>query len=90
MVQKVKDLALPQLWCRWLRFDLWPREPPYAAGVGGKKKKKRTTVGFVTSVEKNVNNNSRKVRRGDIKINHCMVLICELYHLKVNRAKFTF
>ena len=86
------DLALLWLWCRPAAAAAIPRRlgTSICCRCVGEKKKKRTTVGFVTSVEKNVNNNSRKVRRGDIKINHCMVLICELYHLKVNRAKFTF
>ena len=39
----VKDLALPQLWCRWqwwLRFDPWPRNF-HIPQVQGEKKKRR-------------------------------------------------
>lgn len=43
--QRVKDPALPQLWCRLqlqLRFDLQPRELPFAAGAAFKKKLKKS------------------------------------------------
>ena len=43
LVQWVKDLALPQLWCRWqlwLRFDPWPRNFHMPQVQGGKKKEK--------------------------------------------------
>ena len=44
LVQRVKDPALPRLWCRsrilWLRFDSWPRNLR-AAGTAKKKKKER-------------------------------------------------
>ena len=38
----VKDMALPQLWCRLqlrLRFDPWPRKLPYTLGATDKEEK---------------------------------------------------
>ena len=44
VAQWVKDLMLPQLWCRsqlWLRFNPLSREFPYAAGVAKKERKRK-------------------------------------------------
>ena len=60
VVQRVKNLALPQLWCRLqlqLDFDPWPRNFHMSWAQLKKKKKNIYQLGFVESPKWNINSN---------------------------------
>ena len=57
-VQWVKGPALPHLWHRsqlCLRFNPWPQELPYAAGMAIKKRKEKVVYVYMFSHKKKKN-----------------------------------